>query len=236
MIVDEQNAAAVTEVGALSSGSAHGNRGFSVAATLTGGGHPNSTPPGRHHEDDDNLVVARSQTARNERIDAETENLLVANSLDGGERGFAPRGDGADNLIAFDWQAGGGGNDDSFRGKSRSYTVRSGDYAQIGATKHDAIAGFYTHRGQNLDTAYREDESPPILSSQTAPGIEGSMGVRRLTPLECERLQGFPDNWTELGADNKRIPDSHRYRLMGNAVATVCAEWIGHRLVEANRW
>jgi DNA (cytosine-5)-methyltransferase 1 len=57
------------------------------------------------------------------------------------------------------------------------------------------------------------------------------MGVRRLTPLECERLQGFPDNWTELGADNKPIPDSHRYRLMGNAVATVCAQWLGHRLV-----
>jgi site-specific DNA-cytosine methylase len=39
------------------------------------------------------------------------------------------------------------------------------------------------------------------------------MGVRRLTPIECERLQGFPDGWTEGHAD------SHRYRMMGNAVA-----------------
>lgn len=51
-------------------------------------------------------------------------------------------------------------------------------------------------------------------------------GVRRLTPLECERLQGFPDGWTDLD-----IVDSHRYRMLGNAVDTVVAQWLGHRLV-----
>lgn len=50
-------------------------------------------------------------------------------------------------------------------------------------------------------------------------------GVRRLTPLECERLQGFPDGWTEGPAD------AHRYRMLGNAVNTVVAQWLGHRLV-----
>ena len=44
--------------------------------------------------------------------------------------------------------------------------------------------------------------------------------VRRLTPLECERLQGFPDNWT---ADQV---DTHRYKQMGNAVAVPVVEWI----------
>ena len=44
--------------------------------------------------------------------------------------------------------------------------------------------------------------------------------VRRLTPVECERLQGFPDNWTEGQAD------SHRYKQMGNAVAVPVVEWI----------
>jgi DNA (cytosine-5)-methyltransferase 1 len=182
-------------------------------------------------------VVARSLTARNERIDAETENFVLAGSVTAsqGHHGHSsPRGDGADNLIAFDWQAGGGGNDDSFRGKSRSYTVRSGDYAQIGATKHDAIA--FQPNSSRTDEEWREDESPPVKKGSggngaVPPAISGNMGVRRLTPLECERLQGFPDNWTELGADNKPIPDSHRYRLMGNAVATVCAQWLGHRLV-----
>jgi DNA (cytosine-5)-methyltransferase 1 len=49
--------------------------------------------------------------------------------------------------------------------------------------------------------------------------------IRRLTPLECERLQGFPDNWTEEQAD------SSRYKQMGNAVAVPVVEWIIKRLV-----
>lgn len=53
-------------------------------------------------------------------------------------------------------------------------------------------------------------------------------GVRRLTPLECERLQGFPDGWTDI--PGKPIADSHRYRMLGNAVDTVVAQWLGHRL------
>lgn len=52
-------------------------------------------------------------------------------------------------------------------------------------------------------------------------------GVRRLTPRECERLQGFPDDWTEGFAD------STRYQMLGNAVAVPCAEWIARRIVGA---
>jgi len=50
-------------------------------------------------------------------------------------------------------------------------------------------------------------------------------GVRRLTPLECEKLQGFPINWTEDFAD------AVRYRMMGNAVSVPVAEWIGKRIM-----
>jgi hypothetical protein len=49
--------------------------------------------------------------------------------------------------------------------------------------------------------------------------------VRRLTPVECERLQGFPDNWTDNQAD------SNRYKQMGNAVAVPVVEWIVSRMV-----
>ncbi|WP_052361947.1 DNA cytosine methyltransferase [Geminisphaera colitermitum] len=62
------------------------------------------------------------------------------------------------------------------------------------------------------------DSSPCVVSSL--------VGVRRLTPLECERLQGFPDGWTAGHSD------SVRYRMLGNAVAVPCAEWIGRRIVE----
>ena len=51
--------------------------------------------------------------------------------------------------------------------------------------------------------------------------------VRRLTPTECERLQGFPDGWTDGQAD------SHRYKQMGNAVAVPVVSWIVNRLMGA---
>jgi len=54
--------------------------------------------------------------------------------------------------------------------------------------------------------------------------------VRRLTPKECERLQGFPDDWTLIEPDT---PDSLRYRTLGNAVAVPVAKWIGRRILEA---
>lgn len=61
-------------------------------------------------------------------------------------------------------------------------------------------------------------------SAQALHVVGVSTGVRRLTPTECERLQGFPDGWTE------GQPDSTRYRQLGNAVAVPVARWIGSQL------
>lgn len=44
--------------------------------------------------------------------------------------------------------------------------------------------------------------------------------IRKLTPRECERLQGFPDDYTKLGKDNEPISDTQRYKCLGNAVTT----------------
>lgn len=55
------------------------------------------------------------------------------------------------------------------------------------------------------------------------------IGVRRLTPTECERLQGFPDGWTDGQADTQR------YKQLGNAVAVPVAEWIGRRIMEVTQ-
>jgi DNA (cytosine-5)-methyltransferase 1 len=62
------------------------------------------------------------------------------------------------------------------------------------------------------------------------PSIATETTVRRLTPRECERLQGFPDDWT-LTSNGKPQADSARYRQMGNAVAVPCVEWIARRIV-----
>lgn len=72
--------------------------------------------------------------------------------------------------------------------------------------------------GENGDPAYTVD----TISRQAV----ATSTVRRLTPVECERLQGFPDNWTEGQAD------SHRYKQMGNAVAVPVVEWIVKGMVE----
>ena len=59
--------------------------------------------------------------------------------------------------------------------------------------------------------------------------VPNGAAVRRLTPLECERLMGWPDNWTGQGV-NGPIADSHRYRMCGNGVVSNITEWIGRRL------
>ena len=55
-------------------------------------------------------------------------------------------------------------------------------------------------------------------------------GVRRLTPRECERLMGWPDDHTRYAADGREIADSRRYAMCGNGVVAPVAEWIGARL------
>ena len=64
---------------------------------------------------------------------------------------------------------------------------------------------------------------------QGYPAAMTQYGVRRLTPTECERLQGFPDGHTAGQSDTAR------YRQLGNAVCVNEAEWLGRRIVEADR-
>lgn len=57
--------------------------------------------------------------------------------------------------------------------------------------------------------------------------------VRRLTPRECERLQGFPDDWTLIpyrGKPAEECPDTPRYKAMGNSMAVPVMRWIGRRI------
>lgn len=58
-------------------------------------------------------------------------------------------------------------------------------------------------------------------------------GVRKLMPIECERLQGFPDDWTRYGADGEEFSDSVRYEMIGNAVPPPVVAWILKRLKRA---
>lgn len=80
---------------------------------------------------------------------------------------------------------------------------------------------------------YADNESRESLLHSVA------SGVRRLTPTECCRLQGFPDDWNTYGIDDKGnrvvFSDSARYRQLGNAVCVPVIEWLGQRIMEASQ-
>ena len=56
------------------------------------------------------------------------------------------------------------------------------------------------------------------------------IAVRRLTPVECERLQGFPDGYTDIKFNGKQTPDGPRYKALGNSMAVPVMAWIGRRI------
>lgn len=66
-------------------------------------------------------------------------------------------------------------------------------------------------------------------STTSGPKVITDMAVRRLTPLECERLQGFPDGWTDVPNGKRFASDTQRYKQIGNAVTVNVAEWIAKR-------
>jgi DNA (cytosine-5)-methyltransferase 1 len=74
------------------------------------------------------------------------------------------------------------------------------------------------------------DQSPTLKASQQSPSIATTMAVRRLTPLECERLMGFPDDHTRWTDEGKEQADTHRYKQCGNAVASPVARWVGQHV------
>ena len=78
---------------------------------------------------------------------------------------------------------------------------------------------------------YTEEGEPMFTLTKTDVHAVAGSTVRRLTPTECERLQGFPDSWTKFDAEGNEVTDGHRYKQMGNAVCVNVAEFVVSRLV-----
>jgi DNA (cytosine-5)-methyltransferase 1 len=99
------------------------------------------------------------------------------------------------------------------------------------------VACFKSGQGANSRSiGYSETVSPTLPSNaggNTTPSLLQAMTVRRLTPRECERLQGFPDDYTLIPWRKKAAgdcPDGPRYKALGNSMAVNCMEWIGERI------
>jgi DNA (cytosine-5)-methyltransferase 1 len=74
--------------------------------------------------------------------------------------------------------------------------------------------------------------TPGSSVNASGPSVMQQMAVRRLTPKECERLQGFPDNYTDIQPKGKSTPDGPRYKALGNSMAVPVMAWIGKRIQE----
>jgi DNA (cytosine-5)-methyltransferase 1 len=81
---------------------------------------------------------------------------------------------------------------------------------------------------------WNDDGTAYTVDTHATQGVAASMAVRRLTPVECERLQGFPDGYTNIPWRKKdESPDGPRYKALGNSWAVPNVRWIGKRIQES---
>jgi DNA (cytosine-5)-methyltransferase 1 len=114
-----------------------------------------------------------------------------------------------------------------------AYTLdQTGSQAVAYSIREDAKAGNFS--ATELDHANSLSALQPSPQSHHAQMFiaEPTMAVRRLTPLECERLMGWPDDHTRYKADGTEQADTHRYKQCGNGVASPVAQWIAKHLLK----
>lgn len=94
-------------------------------------------------------------------------------------------------------------------------------------------------RGQPSEVCHTLTGSDGGTHADSKPHVTVPTGVRRLTPLECERVMGFPDGWTESGVSESgavvKLSDAARYRALGNGVVPGVAECLATGIMEAIR-
>jgi DNA (cytosine-5)-methyltransferase 1 len=106
------------------------------------------------------------------------------------------------------------------------------------ATNHPVLS-FKAGQSETAGGIFLTKEFTPTLQAQNngstaTPAVFTNMAVRRLTPTECERLQGFPDNYTNIPWRKKEeSPDGPRYKALGNSMAVPVMHWIGKRIADA---
>lgn len=105
----------------------------------------------------------------------------------------------------------------------------------LGAKDNGMAVAFKPGQSEAAGGFFPSIEFSPTLQSQNngstaAPAVSQGMFVRRLTPRECERLQGFPDDYTLIPYRGKPAADGPRYKALGNSMAVPVMRWIGRRI------
>jgi DNA (cytosine-5)-methyltransferase 1 len=116
---------------------------------------------------------------------------------------------------------------------SPAYTIdQTGAQAVAYSIREDAKAGNFSATELNHSNSLSALQPSPQSHHAQMFIAEPTMAVRRLTPLECERLMGWPDDHTRWKADGTEQADTHRYKQCGNGVASPVAQWIGKHLLK----
>lgn len=134
----------------------------------------------------------------------------------------------------------------AYRTAGDGAVYQEGDVIAPLTTGTDSSANILTHapaiafdsRMRGAEPAVGREERPPQTMVERTGAIDATkpwnvataMQVRRLTPMECERLQGFPDGYTDVPHRNKPAADGPRYKALGNSWAVPNVRWIGERI------
>jgi DNA (cytosine-5)-methyltransferase 1 len=173
------------------------------------------------------------------------ETLEAGANRNGGTRPPGTTVDTADSLIADSLRADGFDASEDGTGRGTPLVAQAFDARQSDVIQYGDMAGPLDTDGHTVAVAFHQNQRAEVTTNDTAGALNSGGGkpgqgypaahigsaVRRLTPTECEKLQGFPDGWTDVAYRGKPTADGPRYRALGNAFAVPVVRWIARRIV-----
>jgi DNA (cytosine-5)-methyltransferase 1 len=191
--------------------------GQKVSPTLNCGSTDGGRKPGLSADDADGLIAC-CLTSHSSRSDGERETFVAV---------------GIDVVPAMTTRTGTGTGRDGMDDYCIAHTLRAEgfDASEDGTGRGGPLVpmAFPWQQGGTQGIAVDEDICGTLVKSQTQATQIGAV-VRRLTPRECERLQGFPDDFTLVPYRNGMSADGPRYKALGNSMAVPVMNWIGRRI------
>lgn len=169
------------------------------------------------------------------RMDFESETFLVSHALRG--EGFDASEDGTGRgtpIVPVAYRTAGDGAVFEEGDKIAPLTTGTDACANVVAWSLMPQNSGKDFKARSVDVLQPLMAGGPQHGNQGGDIIQQAMQVRRLTPRECERLQGFPDDYTAITVRNKPAADGPRYKALGNSMAVPVMHWIGKRIEMAD--
>jgi len=205
-----------------------------IAPTLSVGAHGSSGHQYRQKGNEDALI-ARCLNAHPSRIDGESETFITHQAFD--ILGTPATRGGAETDVHTALRSRAPGQSEASTTTVIAHSLRADgfDASEDGTGRGTPLVAQAFHQNQRAEVT--TNDTAGALNSgggkpgQGYPAAQIGSAVRRLTPTECERLQGFPDGWTDVAYRGKPAADGNRYKALGNAFAVPVIRWIARRIV-----